>query len=250
MERFTSKDYINYVLESKNVKLEDIKVGEVVILSWFNNVIDYLKDKYNGVNPSYNTFGKRHEIYNINVNGKLVTLFYSSIGAPATIAAMEELRELGGKVFIGIGLAGSLNENLKLGDLLIPYESIREEGTSYHYLDHKDNVYPCEELKCKMENSLKIIGYKYIVGSQWTTDAIYKETLDQIEKYSKLGVYGVDMETSAMYAFGQATNTKVCNILAISDELWHKWNPGFGGEIVLGGLEKATKVVEELIKKL
>ncbi|MGL4731586.1 MAG: nucleoside phosphorylase [Clostridium sp.] len=250
MERFTARDYMNYIMESKNLKLDDLVVGEIVVLSWFSNVIEYLKDKYNGVSPKYNVFGQRHVIYNVEIEGKVVTLFYSSIGAPATIAAMEELKELGGKIFIGVGLAGSLNEKLSIGDLLIPYESIREEGTSYHYLNHKENVYPCEELKGKMESSFKELGYEYKLGKQWTTDAIYKESLEKIDKYSKLGVYGVDMETSAMYAFGKATNTKVCNVLAISDELWRPWNPGFGGEIVQGGLKKATKIVEELIKRI
>lgn len=64
------------------------------------------------------------------------------------------------------------------------------------------------------------------------------------------------METSALYVVGKYRGIDVCNILAISDELWTDWNPQFGSEklqntiqtiknVLLNNLELFTELVHK-----
>ncbi len=247
MERFSAEDYIEYVVSTKKVKYDDIKVGELVILTWFESVIDHLKNKYAAVEPKHNIFGNRNKVYNGKVNGKLVTFVYCTIGASATVAIMEELKVLGAKKIIGVGLCGSLNEKLKIGNLFIPYKCIREEGTSYHYLDANEEAIPSEVLMKKIEKAMKKNRHTYYIGNHWTTDAIYREDIEKIQKYKKEDIYGVDMETSAMYVFGIVKDIEVCNLLVVSDEMWDKWKPGFGEDKIESGFYRAMEAIEDVI---
>ncbi|GAC1326878.1 MAG: hypothetical protein NVS2B16_19230 [Chloroflexota bacterium] len=52
---------------------------------------------------------------------------------------------------------------------------------------------------------------------------------------------GVDMETSAMYAFGQTRGSSICNLLVVSDELWRAWH--FGGLALDDARGRATNAI-------
>lgn len=86
------------------------------------------------------------------------------------------------------------------------------------------------------------LGYSTATGAHWTTDAIYRESIDDINRHRDSGVLGVDMETSAMYALGLVQGVEVANVLAVSDELWHDWNPAFGTHILENSLEQACQI--------
>jgi nucleoside phosphorylase len=58
-----------------------------------------------------------------------------------------------------------------------------------------------------------------------------------------MGVLGVDMETSAMYAIGQYRGVKVCNFLVVSDVLGEEWEEAFGTK----KLKNANKLARRII---
>ena len=67
----------------------------------------------------------------------------------------------------------------------------------------------------------------FFTGKLWTTDGIYREMAYKVSAYRDQGILGVDMETSAMYTLGIFRQVRVCNLLIVSDELWHAWRPAF-----------------------
>jgi uridine phosphorylase len=160
---------------------------------------------------------------------------------------MEELIACGGRVFLGLGLAGSIQPEAPIGTCFIPTSCIREEGTSPHYLASDDGLRPAPRLVRALEKARLKKGVTAYTGPIWTTDAPYREMVTTIENYRLHDVLGVDMETSAMYALGVYRNVEVCNFLVVSDELWRDWRPAFGQPELKGALKKAEDIVLEAV---
>lgn len=125
---------------------------------------------------------------------------------------------------------------------MIADECVRDEGTSGHYISSETVVRSHAGLRDTLIHSAETLQVPVAVGGQWTTDAIYRESIDDIDRYRKRGILGVDMETSAMCALGQVRGVDVANILAVSDEMWRAWNPAFGSERLELGLTRACDI--------
>jgi len=188
-------------------------------------------------------WGPRFPLYNGEVGGKKVSFVNFPLGAPATILVMEELIACGARVFLGLGLAGSIQPEAPVGTCFIPTSCIREEGTSLHYLTSDDGLRPAPRLVRALEKARLKKGVTAYTGTLWTTDAPYRKLVTTIESYRLRDILGVDMETSAMYALGVYRNVEVCNFLVVSDELWRDWRPSFGQP----ELKEASKHAEEVV---
>lgn len=63
-----------------------------------------------------------------------------------------------------------MTKDSKVGEIIIPVSAVRDEGTSYHYLE------PSREIECHKEavvSCLKQMGVPFTTGKAWTSDAIY-----------------------------------------------------------------------------
>ncbi len=247
-ERFTAGKFIDYVLKSSNTKREDYEVAPTVVITWWNWVVEEFARLTGAHAPKHSLFARHFSVRTGEIGGEKVTFVLSPIGAPATVSTMEELIALGAERFIGFGLTGSLQEKAGIGTVVIPDESLSEEGTSSHYIKRKDGIRAGVKLLKALSEACAKNGKEFFTGKQWTTDAIYRELVSKIDRYRIDGVVGVDMETSAMYALGEFRKIDVCNLLVVSDELWHEWNPAFGQEILKNAMKDAIGVVIEALK--
>lgn len=121
-------------------------------------------------------------------------------GAPGAAVALEELYAMGCETFIVCGGAGALTNDSKVGEIIVPVSAVRDEGTSYHYLA------PSREIECHKETVEKVVSYlkemevPFKTGKTWTSDAIYRETPDMIERRRSEGCITVEMEAAAFFA--------------------------------------------------
>ncbi|WP_074956805.1 hypothetical protein [Alicyclobacillus macrosporangiidus] len=118
------------------------------------------------------------------------------------------------------------------------------------YLPPETTVHASEQLRKLLMQCADSLGYSTVTGRHWTTDAIYREHIDEINRHRNSGVLGVDMETSAMYALGMVRGVDVANVLAVSDELWHDWNPAFGSERLDKALDRACEIVLTAVSRV
>lgn len=161
------------------------------------------------------------------------------IGAPAAAILAEELIAWGVKSFISVGTAGTLQSHIKIGDIVLCERAIRDEGTSFHYLEPAKYAEPCKTLTDNLETQLKNQNLKYVRGTSWTTDAPYRETLDEARNYQAEGVAAVDMEAAALFAVGTFRKVHVAAMFSISDSLAGlKWEPHFHSRETQQGLEQ------------
>ncbi len=246
--RITPQLTIKNYTRRKGITTEEIGVAPVVVLSWSPTVIQIFAER-TGAEPAPNWLdAKRHLFFTGEVQGQPVSFAEVGVGAPSTISAMEIMIACGARIFLGLGWAGGLQPSAPVGTFLIPGKCIREEGTSFHYLDEQTEVSPDEQLAKLLQTAAQAEGVKIASGPHWTTDAIYRELTQKIEKYAQQGVLGVDMETSAMYALGQFRGVRVCNLLTISDELWDTWNPAFGTPKLRAATYRAIVVILRLLE--
>lgn len=230
--RFTPEMVVNYDSKRRGICLEDFGVAPTVVACWNLRATKSLAEEAGARQAKNWPYNEQYPLFNGKLGGRKVAFMYMPVGAAATVMFMEEMSACGARNFIGLGYAGSLSPKAPIGTCLVPTECIREEGTSMHYLGPKEKVAPSERLKKGILSACKAKGLKALSGPHWTTDGVYRESVSKIRRYGKRGVLGVDMETSAMYAFGQSKGLEVCNLLVVSDELWGDWNPAFGKDVL------------------
>lgn len=167
-------------------------------------------------------------------------------GAPAACARLESLIAYGVQWFVSIGYAGALQEELRIGDLVVCDKAIRDEGTSYHYLPASKHAYASQEMVRQLTQAMERLNHPYRLGTSWTIDALYRETVAEIGHYRREGVATVEMEASALFAVAAYRGVEMGAMFAISDSLaGPEWESGFGSEELHKGLHTLLEVAVE-----
>ena len=246
-ERFTALMNMQYLASKMGMKIEDFNISSIVILSWNKDIIIQLAKRIEA--KRIKSWPYRNVVYSGYVKDKQITLAHINIGAAITVASMEDFVACGARTFIGLGYAGSLNKNVPIGSVIIPDAVLAEEGTSQHY-GVKGSIIPCRRLMNTICEALEYEEIEIIKGKVWTTDAMYRETIEKIRNYGNIGILGVDMETSAMYAFGQFRGIDVCNILVVTDELYEEWKPAYFDNVVNQRYTDISNALVNMLKNI
>jgi uridine phosphorylase len=227
----------------------DPAVGRDAIMVMIPSDLDYL------VTTSH---AQKHPLFHMNFydlyqyRGKVgkegaLTLLGPFLGAPQAVMGMEKMIALGAKRFWVLGWCGSLQPNLRVGDLVIPTDALCEEGTSQHYPIGDKTAKTDEKLNHMLEKALDEKGQAFNKGKVWTTDAPYRETAVKVERYQKRGALAVEMEMSALMTLAIYRNVKLAGLLVISDELFDlKWHSGFKNP----KLKQISRLAGELLLNL
>lgn len=209
----------NAVIEPSKL-IKPIDIPERVIICFFNDVITKLKNKgkLKCITCMNSEIGQ-HPIYEFQVGEKSVALFHPGVGAPLCAGMLEEVIALGGRKFIACGGAGVLDNSIAVGHIIVPVAAVRDEGTSYHYLPPSREVQVDKKAVQAIEEVLKNHKCKYILGKTWTTDGIYRETIDKVKLRRQEGCLTVEMECSAFCAVAKFRNVTFGQILYGGDDV-------------------------------
>lgn len=178
----------------------------------------------------------------------VLVLKVPGFGAPTAVMTLEELAAFGIKKFVNLGAAGGLQQDMNVGDIVLCDRAIRDEGTSHHYLPVEKYAYACTEMTENLSTAFESKGIEYRKGTSWTTDAPYRETINELRQYRSDGVATVEMEVSALFAAGAYRSVSVSAIFVVSDLLSEEdWDQGYHSAEKLGGLKKAFEVALDSI---
>lgn len=138
-------------------------------------------------------------VYVFEIDGMKIAGYLSHIGSALAGNDVIDVNWLtDANKFIMFGSAGSLDSNATNGKFVIPTESYRDEGLSYHY------AAPADYIKIKNSEIVKTIlnelNLLSVEGKVWTTDAIYRETKAKIEARKAEGCIAVEMELAGVQA--------------------------------------------------
>lgn len=149
------------------------------------------------------------------------------------------------------GNCGILNEEIANGKIIVPTAAIRDEGTSYHYIEAADEILADEKSVETLTKCLKKCSYPYVKGKTWTTDAIYRETKSLISERKAEGCIAVEMECAAVLAVTQFRRLSFAQFLFGADNLdTAQWEPRDLVEYGLSSAEKYLALAFECVLEL
>jgi uridine phosphorylase len=193
---FLPENLLREARRQKNKK--DCNVPGICLLDPDGDLAGYLiKNRLSSKNECWACY---HSIlYEGNLDGHTIGIIPYVVGSPYAVLVAEQLFVSGCKLLISITSAGMITKlpNTKQFALLI--SSIRDEGTSYHYISAEKPALLNERLFHLLDENSKNKSCPYFNGTSWTTDAPYRETQSAIEAMKKQNITCVEMEASALY---------------------------------------------------
>jgi uridine phosphorylase len=195
-------------------------IAEHCVLCFFQEVFDRLKQRgeTRQISALRSEIGD-HPVYEMERDGRRLTLLHPGVCAPMAAAMLEEVIALGCRKFVVCGGAGVLDRSIALGHLIVPTAAIRDEGTSYHYLPPGHEVEPSPEAVAALEATLQRRGCPYLTGKTWTTDGLYRETAGKVSRRKQEGCLTVEMEAAALFAVARFRGVTLGQILYGGDDV-------------------------------
>ena len=225
------------ILKPWNIVNKIENFPEIAVVTFSGEIMNIVEDKNDSeiicqMNPGY-----LPPVYSITHKKKRLAIYETLIGAAGTVAILEEMIAKGAKKFLFFGSCGTLDKNISVGNFIIPTAAYRGEGASYYYMPASDYI----EIKTanKLSQIMTKLKLPHIKGKTWTTDAIYRETKNNMMKRKSEGCVTVEMECSAIMAAGQFRGVEVYQYLYAEDNLdSEEWERRSMGTVSLPTKEK------------
>ncbi len=204
----------DFVAHLRRAGWEPGAVPESVILTYagFDGLCAAQPDHYT-MNPMLGPGPGR--FFLVNATDGRVGVCCMGIGAPAVAAQLEVLVALGVRRFLSLGTAGGLGADQTPGDVVVLTGAVRDEGTSYHYVETGVEVGPDPGLTDALAAALERGGVALRSGRTWTTDAPFRESKEKITDLRGRGVLTVEMEAAALFAVAQVREVELASAVVV-----------------------------------
>jgi uridine phosphorylase len=193
--------------------------------------------------------------YTGEVSGIKISATSTGIGCPSAAIAIEELIKVGADTFIRVGTAGSLQREVKVGDVVIACGTVRQDGTSIQYLPAIYPAIPHPDVMFALKKAADKLNIRAHLGITHTKDAFYTEgnkdlpmaeIVEQEWKiWERANVLATSMEESALFIIGSIKKVRVGSVLAIIGSTWS--DSPIEKKV---GIDEAIKVAIEAVKIL
>lgn len=183
--------------------------------------------------------GMNGDLYELkNTGGKVGIMTGFGGGSPITAELAEEFAAMGVQRMILMTWGGTLQTDLSPGDIVVVDRAIRDEGTSYHYLPPAKYVDADAALADELTAAIRARSGTCSRGITWTTDAPFRETIDEIRQYKSEGVKTVEMESAGLFTIGQVRKVATVSVVVAMDSLGEfRWSVPESLDRILRSLE-------------
>lgn len=185
-----------------------------------------------------------------------ITACCTGIGGRSTSIAVDESAALGGQTYIRVGVTGSLQPHVQVGDLIIASGAVRMDKTSESYIPIEYPAVAHFEVVSALVAAAEKLGFRYHVGVVATSSSFYvgegssgfdgyrHSAMDSIvPDLTAAGVYDWDTETATLFTLCSIYGLRAGRINAVVDDpVTGLYNPI--------GEENAMKTAMEAIKIL
>lgn len=152
--------------------------------------------------------------------GVRVSVMASGMGMPSMgIYSYELFKFFDVDTIIRIGSAGTLDENLKIKELIIADKTI--SNSNYDSILEREGISKQEADKSLVSMASKIaddLGIKYKIGTLYSSDTYYDDK-NVLMKYKDLGADACEMEANALYINAKKLGKKALAICTISNSI-------------------------------
>jgi len=190
-----------------------------------------------------------YEMHTGLLDGKQVTVGNGGRYAPDTAITTEILCGAGAENLIRVGSCGSLQDDVKIGDLVIITGALRGDGTSRYYVAENFSTVAHPHIVQALQKAADHLDVRYHLGLIFTTDALFQETPELIQQLNQQNISSIDMVTSTFLTVAQVRGKKAGAVLAVSDEcLYGKF--GFRDPRFYDAEKKTIEVARAALKFL
>ena len=179
---------------------EQNNICKIAIATFSFEIFAAVLEKYpHEVITKLGSVNKIRQVYLVDADGVKFVFYLSEMGSAQAATDVIEINwQTGAEKFILFGSCGALDPEKTKGKYIIPTASYRDEGMSYHYAPPADYI----DIKNAdfMGALFEAKGYPYIKGRVWTTDALYRETRENVRKRKEEGCLAVEMELAGVQA--------------------------------------------------
>lgn len=192
----------------------------------------------------------RNAVYELDYEGRRLTVAHPGVGAPLAAAFLEELIARGCRSFVACGGAGVLVPDVALGHVVVPTAAIRDEGTSYHYRPAGRAAHPSPAAVTAILDVLDTHHVPHVTGTTWTTDGLYRETRAKVARRVEEGCLTVEMEAAAFFAVAAFRGVTFGQLLYAGDDLSGDAWDDRGWDVHAEGRELLFRVAAEAVLRL
>lgn len=229
------------------VQLRPQDVGKYAIVPGPRDRLEVLIKKLE--NPVRNFSFMEYTMYTGAFNGIKITAINGGRFSTDTSITTEVMCNANIQNIIRIGTCGALDENIKVGDLVVVDKVIRGDGVTPYYVDKDFLTIADRKIADTLFMVAKDMGINVHRGTAWTTDALLRETKELVEAKRKEGAIAVDMVSSTLLTIAQIYNLKAGSILAVSDNVI-TGEMGFMNPLYYIAETKLIDIALETVKRL
>jgi len=198
---------------------------------------------------------REYVTYTGYLDGIKVSATSTGIGCPSAAICLEELAKVGADTFIRVGSCGSLQDEVKIGDLVISTASVRDDGTSLDYVPLSYPAVADRTVVNALVLAAQSLGHPHHIGITHTKDAFFIEEAQTMplreqlhnrwEIYRRANVLATAMEASALFVVSSIRKLRCGEILAV-------FGNTFGHQPIIKktGVEQAIQTALEAVKIL
>lgn len=163
------------------------------------------------------------------LGGRAVVVCSTGIGGPSTSIAVEELAQLGVRTFLRVGTTGSIQPQIKVGDVLITTASVRLDGASYHFAPAAYPAVANFDCTTALVNAARAAHARFHIGITASSDTFYpgQERYDtyagrvtgslqgSMKEWQALGVMNYEMESATLLTMCSALGLRAGMIAGV-----------------------------------
>ncbi len=155
--------------------------------------------------------------------GKRISVQGTGMGLPSISIYLHELmRDYGVQKLMRIGTCGSINENVKLKDVVLGQASSTDNAMNLLRFDGKSYAPIADFELLKQAYDVAIAKNMQVkVGNVLASDTFYDDDYekDPYQKWRDFGVMVVEMESAALYTLAAKYGRKALTLLTVSDHI-------------------------------
>jgi len=154
-------------------------------------------------------------------NGKRVSIQGSGMGmGSAAIYVNELITTYGVKNLIRVGTCGAIQEDLKIGQVILAMSASGESSSNQTYFNGKHYAATADfDLLMKAYETAKRLKISTLQGSIFSSDTFYDDEPNRWDKWQKHGVLGVEMESQILFTIAKRFGAKALSIVTVSDNI-------------------------------
>ncbi|MCG8452375.1 MAG: purine-nucleoside phosphorylase [Spirochaetales bacterium] len=159
--------------------------------------------------------------YTGTYKGERISVQGTGMGMPSHAIYVHELiNSYGCKTLIRVGSCGSIQEDVKIRDVVMGISSSTNSSMATQRLNGMNFAPTADwDLIAKASEVAKTMGLNMKAGNILSSDSFYDENPESWKLWAKYGVMAVEMEAAALYTLAARFGVKALCLLTVSDSL-------------------------------